>query len=288
MDSEKDPIMTQEPQLDYGIRRVLAPNRGAWVMKIIFATLFFIPWSVALMHARSTLQKVTFTTQDHVILHGNYYAPRSPDQITLILLHGLGSVKEEWDAFVGLLVDHGYGILVYDARGHGKSQEETSGKAVNYQSFYGTGLASQWGAMIQDLDIAVQFLEKRYNIRPKKIAIGGASIGANFALRYAVSHPEIPYVFLLSPGVNYQGITTHNVIQDYGRRPVFMAASLQDQYSYKSVLALQSSAKQETKVTVYIESKNMGHGVQMFKRDDPLKPSLLETQLLRWLSQQKK
>lgn len=238
-------------------------------------------------------EKVSFTGADGVQLAGKFSKPASPDKWTLILLHGVGSVKGEWDSFFDLLSKNGYGVLIYDQRGHGESMKTVSGSPIDYQTFYARGLKSEWGKMIEDLGSAVQLLKAKYKINPAMVAVGGASIGANIALQYAASQREVPFVILLSPGIDYQGITASDAIKKYESRPLFMAVSPRDGYSYQSVISLQSAdpalkMRQAPFYTVYIESHNQGHGVQMFKRQKEDQPSPLESSLLRWIQNQKR
>src|SRR5581483_2831298 len=117
---------------------------------------------------------------------------------------------------------------------HSQSQKTVSGETVDFQTFYGQGLDSPWGKMIDDLGTAMQFLKKR-GVNPHSVGVGGASIGANIAFRYAVAHPEVPFCILLSPGADYQGIRTDDAYPSYGRRPLFAAAAAADRYAYQTV-----------------------------------------------------
>ena len=166
-------------------------------------------------------ENVTFKTSDGVLLVGEWTPPK-PGKPSVILLHGLGSVYQEWKPFDQTLISKGIGVLLYDQRGHNRSQKTTSGGTVNYETFYGQGLDSPWGKMIGDLGEAVQFLKKK-GINPKSVGVGGASIGANIAFRYAAAHPEVPFCVVLSPGQDYQGIRTDDAYPSYGHRPLFAA-----------------------------------------------------------------
>ena len=236
---------------------------------------------------------VTFLGKDNVELVGTWYPNKSlATKKTMVLLHGVASQKEEWNDFCNFLSRSGWNVLIYDQRGHGKSIHKKTGESIQYNSFYARGINSEWGNMVLDLHSAVQFISKSYKISQNSIVLGGASIGANIALRYASDHPEIPLAILLSPGLDYQGLTTHDAISKYGKRPLFIAVSPQDGYSYQSVMNLQSASQPLTGkgplFTVYVESKNQGHGVQMFKRSSNAQASPLEQHIVEWLKSQQK
>ncbi len=60
-----------------------------------------------------------FTTPDGLTLVGDRVGPS--DAPTVILLHGGGQTRHSWTKTMHRLVDHGYGVINYDARGHGDS-----------------------------------------------------------------------------------------------------------------------------------------------------------------------
>src|SRR5262245_9243431 len=128
--------------------------------------------------AQRGAKKISFETTDHVIICGRFYRPR-PGRLTLVLLHGVGSVKEEWEGFAELLAADGCGVLFYDARGHGESERKSTGEIISYQQFLSRGAGSEWDKMRGDLETAVIFLKNTCGIAPRRIAPGGASIGAN-------------------------------------------------------------------------------------------------------------
>lgn len=259
--------------------------------RLLSLTFFLLTTDRLLLSTVFAVEKVTFKTFDDVQISAEFYKPASPQMWTIVLHHGVAAVKHEWDSFAQLLSSKGYGVLVYDARGHGQSMKKSSGETVDFQYFFGQGLQSEWGRMIDDLGTAVKYLGEKQHIDPRKIAVGGASIGANVALRYAADHKEVPFVILLSPGVSYQGITTNDVIGKLVNRPMVMAGNQTDEYAYQSIMKLQSlvmDKRKDAPLTVFIEPPNSGHGVQMFRRSDPKKPSVLEDKLLRWIQHQGK
>lgn len=243
--------------------------------------------SLTVSHLAAAGEKVSFTTPDGVKIVGDFYKPASRKKLTLILLHGLGSVRQEWSPFDKLLASKGYGVFVYDARGHSESNMKVTGENIDFKSFYGQGLNSEWGKMINDVGAAIKYLKTKYNIDPRNIAVGGASIGANVAFRYASAHAEAPCAILLSPGIDYQGIKIDDVLSAYGSRPLFVAVSPLDRYSYSSVQSIiaENSARIQGKavIDVYTEKLNQGHGTQMFKRKSPEVPSDLENELVKWI-----
>ncbi len=229
-----------------------------------------------------SFEKVSFESADGYKIVGKWFAPRG-SKTTLILLHGVGAVKEEWQSFAEFVHASGYGVLIYDMRGHGESVFKVSGETVEFPLFYGVGLDSDWGKMIQDLALAVDFLRANKKCDPKKIVVGGASIGANIAFRYAVQNKDVPYVILLSAGVNYRGIQTDDLLLGLGPRPMLLAVSPEDTFAYQSALYLVKLSAGKIPITLYVENLGAAHGVQMFKRMSAQAPSTLEIKILQWM-----
>jgi pimeloyl-ACP methyl ester carboxylesterase len=220
-------------------------------------------------------QSVSWTTPDGVYLVALYHPRESPGHLVWVLLHGLGSSKQEWLKFVRKLAQQGDGFLIYDARGHGNSVHRTSGGKIDYRDFRTVGQGSQWDLMTGDVESAVQVLIKRFSLNAHGIAVGGASLGANVALVYASQHPEVPALVLLSPGLQYAGVGSEEPFRRYGTRPVFIAASPGDDYAYASVRQLISQRSDPNCRAA--SGEGAAHGVNMFN-------DVFTKKLLDWMA----
>lgn len=195
---------------------------------------------------------------------GSFHPPAGSKGYLWILLHGLGSTKEEWDSFARELAKNGDGVLIYDARGHGESRQSLNReKALDYREWRQAGPGTPWDAMVGDLDSAVRFMNQHYGRSRHRIGVGGASLGANVALLYAAEHMDVPAVILLSPGLEYAGLRSEVAFRTLGQKPMLMTASLGDRYAFETVQTLKRT-RQDTAVRV-IEGSGSAHGVQMFK-----------------------
>jgi pimeloyl-ACP methyl ester carboxylesterase len=103
---------------------------------------------------------VRFVTADGVELFAWYVPP--PDGKVVILRHGAGSTAASVLAHARVLAANHYGVLITDARGHGRS----AGDPMEFGWF-------------GDLDIAaaVDFLEQQPEVDRKRIAVVGLSMG---------------------------------------------------------------------------------------------------------------
>lgn len=104
-----------------------------------------------------------------------WYVP-SRNGAAVVLLHGAGSTRSAVLPHAVVLADDGFGVLLYDARGHGRSQ----GRAMDF-GWYG------------DLDVAaaVDFVAGQADVQPGRVAALGLSMGGEEALGAAASDPRI-------------------------------------------------------------------------------------------------
>lgn len=194
----------------------------------------------------------------------------------VILLHMLGKDRNTWNTFATTLSEKGYTVLSIDLRGHGGSVKQDD-KTLSYQSF----TSDDFNKMIMDVKAAKQFLVTQENANPNRMAIVGASIGANVAINYAASDPTaIKSVVLLSPGLNYRGVSTTEAITKYSN-PVYIAATEGDSESAKDSQTLCDKIKCDENLKIY-SGGSSSHGTNMFL-DQSLNPPLQDL-ILSWLN----
>ena len=189
---------------------------------------------------------VSIPASDGLEIAGTVTLPETDEPVpTVLLLHMLGGSQSDWSAgeLLNELHDRGYATLAIDMRGHGA-----------------TGGRQDWGLAETDLQIVWQYLRDLPQVDPQATAVIGASIGANMALRLAANVPQIDTAVLLSPGLDYRGVTTDDALANYGERPVFYAASADDQYAADSVGALFGQTPGPKQAEIFDGS---AHGTQM-------------------------
>jgi alpha-beta hydrolase superfamily lysophospholipase len=205
-------------------------------------------------------ERVQLTTQDGVELVGTY-RHTNQDKI-VILLHMMPSTKESWDSIAQKLLEHGYASLAIDMRGHGES---TMGGTLDYKTF----TPEQQQAKRLDLEAALAWTREQGFDEAYTILIG-ASIGANLSIRALAEHPNLPLAIALSPGLDYRGVKTDDVITliRSNQKVVLVASDDDDRPSWDSVHELHRLNPS----TVLIERHGLGHGTNMTDAD----PSLVE------------
>jgi fermentation-respiration switch protein FrsA (DUF1100 family) len=117
---------------------------------------------------------VSFKTADGLTLRG-WWIPGTVDK-TIVMVHGLSNNRSEPLGKAGYLHDAGYNILVFDLRGHGKSDGE--GTTMGYR---------------EQQDARAAVVEAR-KLAPGPIALLGYSMGASIAVEDAAVDPNVSAV----------------------------------------------------------------------------------------------
>jgi acetyl esterase/lipase len=131
--------------------------------------------------------------------------------------------------------------------------------------------------MTFDVKAAKKYLTGERDANPNQISIIGASIGANLALNYAASDQTIKSVILLSPGLNYRGISTLDAIMKY-KNPTYVATEKDSESAKDSRILCEKITCAEN---LRIFEKTNDHGTDMLS-NKMLGPKLQDI-ILSWL-----
>lgn len=176
-------------------------------------------------------------------LRGTYYEPPLVPAPSVLMLHMYRGTRQDWQALALRLQADGLACLAIDLRGHGQ-----------------TGGEEDWEQAREDVRLAYSWLVSRSEVRADRSAVVGASIGANLALWLGAQEPGVTAIALLSPGFEYFRVSIEGLIEDYGPRPIFLAASEDDPFSADTVRQLAQGATGPVELAVYTSA---GHGTQM-------------------------
>lgn len=224
----------------------------------------------------SAAVRVELVGSDGLILVGTYRAPKGVEEAKsagILLLHQMRGKRQDWAGLTAELVKRGYAVLAMDLRGHGDSVKGKEGKEYDHRNFR----VEEFPAMVGDAEAALAFLSEQESVDPDRIAIVGASIGANAALNAAAKHAEVRSVVLLSPGLEYRMVKTEPAMEKY-EGAVFLAASEEDRYSTETVRKLKELCRGKCELKIYAGA---GHGTNMFR---PTKGDL-ETRIVNWIDE---
>lgn len=187
-------------------------------------------------------------TEDNIQISAAYYSKES-NRRAVILLHMLNNNKESWDQFSNFLLNRRYNSIAIDLRGHGNSVVD--GKTWQYFD------EKEFNNMKFDVDSAINFLKSKGF---SDIVVIGASIGANLALRSAYEKEDVRAAVLLSPGLDYKGILTEDIIGNF-KKPLLIITANMDSYSASSSKYLESETKGQKSLRV-VQNTNT-HGTDL-------------------------
>lgn len=140
--------------------------------------------SLALPGARD----VNFAAGDGTPLSGWYVPGRSDGAV--ILMHGSHGTRVDTLPQLRMLAAAGYGVLAFDARGHGKSGGQTN--------------ALGWRGA-DDVAGAFDFVRRQEGVNPEKIAAVGLSMGGEETLRAAAAGTPLAAVVADGAGASTAG-----------------------------------------------------------------------------------
>ncbi|MCS7200560.1 MAG: alpha/beta fold hydrolase [Patescibacteria group bacterium] len=216
-----------------------------------------------------TFQKVEFITKDGVTIVADYY-PNKDAKYAGIFIHMRPATRESYRQLATFFQKEGFTVLSIDLRGHGESVNSIMGK-LNYLQFS----FEEEKNSINDLEAASLFLEKEGFEKSRQFLIG-ASIGANLAYQFLSENPKIKAAVLLSPGLNYHGITLARVKNDEFGQKILLIATLSDENS--SAVAAINSLREWYPTMKYFIFQSSKHGTDILNSH----PELGE-QILNWL-----
>ena len=197
---------------------------------------------------------------DGADLIATIYPVAAPAPPGLILIHSLGSDRNEWTPLARYLAREGYLIVTYDLRGHGAGQGVPEGPQTSFHTFK----EDDWLALVEDISAAKEALLD-HGADPKNIGLIGADLGANAALLYALADTQIQATVLLSPGLSYKGLDLEGAMERLGRRPLLILVSEGDSYSAATGARLKREAPGYCELRVYPGS---AHGADLLAAVD--------------------
>ena len=219
------------------------------------------------------MERVEFLTEDSVTIVADWNRVEAPAAWAVLLLHMMPADHRSWSDFASVLGRRGKHTLAIDFRGHGESTRRGS-DILAYEAF----TDQQHQASILDVAAAHAWLINQ-EIQADHVVLMGASIGANLALEYLSTHPRLKTAVLLSPGLNYHGVTTENAVRKLQPdQEILYVSSREDKEAADSVVELDRISP-NTHDAIWVNGS--AHGTDLL-RNDPF----LSDQIAGWIETQ--
>ena len=172
-----------------------------------------------------TYGDVGFGTSDGVLLSA-WYVP-STNHAAVVAVPGAGSARTGTLDQAAVLAGHGYGVLMVDPRGQGRS----GGQAMD-AGWYGE----------RDITAAVAFLQHQPGVDPNRIGVLGLSMGGEEAIGAAAADPAIRAVVA-------EGATHRTAADKDGYLPGGITGTIQrgiDKLTYRTAALFSSAPEPRT------------------------------------------
>lgn len=227
---------------------------GSFSMVGLLALLMLMS-TAALAAGPTPPKRHVFITDDNVRLMSDIYIPEGKGQHpAVILLHMLGQSRRDYQPLIAPLLAKGFAVVNLDMRGHGQSTALGS-STISYKQFKD----EDWAKLPGDTQKVVKNLHTIREIDGTKLAIVGASIGANAALIAADGDEVVKALILLSPGLDFHKLKPAEHMSRI-RRPVLIIAAKDDPYSADSAKKLCQLAPATCRTNILPSG---GHGTAM-------------------------
>jgi pimeloyl-ACP methyl ester carboxylesterase len=192
------------------------------------------------------------SADDGLVQRGMFFGPDVRPAPGVLLVHDRGRDRTTWDELAARLQAAGYAVLAMDLRGHGE-----------------TGGGVNWPLAQDDVRVVLGQLAGLPGINHTQLVVIGAGIGANLGLNACADQVGCAGVVMLSPGLDYRGITTAEAIARLGSRPVLIVASENDDNNPADSITLDGLAAGDHQLVIYPAA---GHSTDMFATE----PGLLD------------
>jgi dienelactone hydrolase len=233
------------------------------------------PASTAVSTAPAGAKGVRITTSDGWQLAAWYWPPKASKAKApgVVLLHQRGSNKASWQVLTPKLLAEGYAVLAIDLRGHGETLNP-QGRSVPLLMLR----EADYQAMLNDVAAACAYIAQQPAVNGERLAVIGASIGANLAIMYAGTDPNVRTAICLSPGLDYYGLKPADYLAAYGKRALYLIAATGDKYASDSCEKLAAQAQADPVSFRKFEGK--GHGTELLASQDGLADTIVSGWLL--------
>lgn len=206
-------------------------------------------------------------TRDGWEIVGDYHKSAGESDTAVLMLHMMPATRKSFAGLAAKFQEADIPSLAIDLRGHGESQGGPDG----YRNFSD----KEHRDSIFDVKSGAEFLKTK---GAKKIFLIGASIGANLSLQYLTTDSAATAVILLSPGLDYKGIKTNELVKMVaGGKAIYFIAANDDKYSAASIETLYDVTPDGVKRDIKIFDTG-GHGTNLFQSH----PELMDD-IIKWL-----
>lgn len=219
---------------------------------MISLTIATVPSRAAEIHQAATpatvgtVSEVKIKMADGLEIQGTFYATQAKESPAVLLVHQNNGSRGQWDRLLPGLIGAGYNILAVDQRGFGN-----------------TGGSRDYPQLEKDDVVMMNWLREQPTVDKARVAIVGASVGSNGALRACAADEKCKVVIALSPGVNFFGVEPKEAISGMKKKSIMLLASQNDGESAQAVKSFLIVVPNESTAMVKVYGGTGLHGTDL-------------------------
>ena len=245
---------------------------------IIFTIL--ISMMIGNLSAFAKTKAFQYPAKDGFNMTGNVYLPKvaAGKKVPLvILLHSIGSTKNDWKDLPELITAKGYACLALDLRGHGQSIYNSKMKQRSWMYF----TDKDYVKYPQDVVFAVEAIKVEYakKIDTKKIVIVGCNIGANTGVIAASKINKqgnfVRSIVMISPRLNTKKLFIPLELVSFGQRPILIFDNKNSPKGFNETLEIKKYAQGNCVLKVLTTP---GMAMALYKSSPSIK-----TDIINWI-----
>jgi dienelactone hydrolase len=226
-----------------------------------------LPTAASSQLGRLPTRAITVRSVDGRMVSAVYAEAAQRPAPAVVLVPMLGRSKEDWDGLIERLVDANIAALAVDL-----PATVLPGTAAEARAWHGV------------VGGAIDYLFSRPEVRGSAIGVAGASLGATLAAVAAADDARIRSLVLISPALDYRGVSIEGALKAYGERPALLLASRGDPYAARSARELAAAPGlperpggiPRTGIRELLWSDTPAHGTVLLARQPDLTRTLVE------------
>lgn len=185
-------------------------------------------------------RELTLITADGYRLPATCYPAARESPPAVVMVHGQGERQESWAPLALAAQRAGFLSVAFTLRGHDGA--EAPAHAEPGTSSYTAFTREDWLGVRHDIAVAKKAALEA-GAEPNNLVLAGSGLGANLALVHASADPDFQGLVMLSPGLDYEGIETLDLIKGYDKRPVLILVCRGDAYAAGSAAQLKAASE---------------------------------------------
>ena len=209
----------------------------------------------------SPKQDLKIKMADGLDIVATFYPTTGTDKAPVVLLlHQFEGDRGQWDPIIPDLTGHNYNVLAIDLRGFGN-----------------TGGTADWKLAVTDGLALMGWLRNQSSVDPDRVAVIGASIGADLALKVCAADTDCHTAIALSPGLSFPDGMTTDTVKNMTNKAILLIAAQLDRVSSSAVKLLTDVAPVDLTIMSKLYASVRNHGVELLTHPD------VSPLILQWL-----